>query len=143
MISVSLTKTELASENACMSDESPGAIIRRARQESGMKQRDLAERLGVHHTTVGYWERNKFFPEQHWARLNKLLGIDLRPPGGPASGPPEQPTISAKLLAEIRKELPDPEDQKRVIELIERRLRGEPPPSASAQSGESDQRAAG
>lgn len=51
--------------------------------------------------------------------------------------------ISPSLLASIRKELPDPEDQRRVIEVIERRLRGEPPPSASAQSGESDQRAAG
>lgn len=101
-----------------------------------MKQRDLADRLGVHHTTVGYWERNKFFPEQYWAALNKLLHIELRPPGAPAPGPPETPLISPAMLAAIRKDVP-PEDQQRVIDTLERLMRGEPqPPKGPAASAD-------
>lgn len=108
-----------------------------------MKQRELADRMGVHPTTIGLWERNKFFPEQHWAALNKLLHIELRPPGAPAPGPPEQPTISADLLAAIRRTLPDdPEAQQRVIDAVERTMRGEPPPSARSEAGDSRERRA-
>lgn len=100
-----------------MGDESPGAMIRRARQEARMKQRELADRMGVHVTTVGYWERGKFFPEQHWAALNKLLRINLRPPGAPA---PEPEPEAAPLVP--------PE----VLEVLERVYKGEPGQLAEA-----------
>jgi transcriptional regulator with XRE-family HTH domain len=83
-----------------MSDESPGAIIRRARQEARMKQRELADRMGVHVTTVGYWERGKFFPEQHWAALNKLLHISLVPPGAAESAASLEPDVLADEFGE-------------------------------------------
>lgn len=63
-----------------------------------MKQRELAEQMGVHVTTVGYWERDRFFPEQHWAALNKLLHIDLRPPGSAERG--LGPAVPVDVLAE-------------------------------------------
>jgi transcriptional regulator with XRE-family HTH domain len=81
-----------------------------------------------------------------WRREPRLARELVEASGYAWAEPTEipQPTISPALLAAIRKELPDPEDQQRVIETIERRLRGEPPPSASAQSteGESDGRRA-
>lgn len=101
-----------------------------------MKQRELAERMGVHVTTVGYWERNRFFPEQHWAALNKLLHINLRPPGAAGEGGDVErgpdPTIPPDVLAVIRKNY-SPERQREIIETlksIEREQRGEElPPS--------------
>lgn len=102
-----------------MGDESPGAMIRRARQEAGMKQRDLAERMGVHVTTVGYWERNKFFPEQHWAALNKLLHINLTAPGGSPAGQEPDSTVPPEVLEMIRRYYPDPEQQRRAILALE------------------------
>lgn len=119
-----------------MSDESPGATIRRARQEARMKQRELADRMGVHATTVGLWERDKFFPEQHWAALNKLLHINLSPPGAAAGGGETAErgpgsTIDAGLLAALRsayrgepEKLREAVDALEAIEAVERE-RGE------------------
>lgn len=120
-----------------MSEESPGAMIRRARQEARMKQRELADRMGVHVTTVGYWERNRFFPEQHWAALNKLLHINLRPPGGdPVERGPDS-TIPDEVLAVIRRNY-SPERQREAIEAleaIERERRGEELPPSQQHAG--------
>lgn len=50
---------------------------------------------------------------------------------------PEPPAISPGLLAAIRREV-DPADQERVIDALERTLRGEPqPPNGTAESGRS------
>lgn len=53
-------------------------------------------------------------------------------PAEPAPGS----LISPALLAAIRKELPDPADQERVIAALERTMRGDPPPSAQAEADE-------
>lgn len=106
-----------------MGDESPGAMIRRARQEAGMKQRDLADRMGVHVTTVGYWERGKFFPEQHWAALNKLLHISLRPPeSGNAAEPEPKPELDddQELLETLRRVYRDDPDGPEKIRTVMR-----------------------
>ena len=84
-----------------------------------MKQRELAARLGVHFTTVGLWERNKFFPEQHWAALNKLLRISLTPPGEAAPpAEPEPPPIPPEVLDVIRKNYA-PELQAEAIRMLQ------------------------
>lgn len=102
-----------------MSAEPPGVMIRRARQEARMTQRELADRMGVHHTTVGYWERGKFFPEQHWAALNKLLHISLAPPGT-APETPQPPPIPPEVLDYIRNSgRYDREQQEYLIETLQ------------------------
>ena len=116
-----------------MADESPGAIIRRARQEARLTQAQLAVQLGVHKNTVMDWEKGKYFPDRHYHALNKILRITL---GSPGDAEPEPPTISPGLLAAIRKELP-PEDQQRVIDAVERTIRGEPQSSEHAESDRS------
>jgi transcriptional regulator with XRE-family HTH domain len=70
-----------------MSDESPGAIIRRARQEARLSQGELAAMLKVHKGTVGDWERNRYFPDRHYHALNKILHVSLRGTADPAAEP--------------------------------------------------------
>jgi hypothetical protein len=72
----------------------------------------------VHVTTVGYWERNRFFPEQHWAALNKLLHISLTPPGETAVQEPE-PSIPPEVLRMIRNAPRDEQWKRDAIEALE------------------------
>lgn len=123
------------------------AVIAR-RSELGLTQRELAAKAAVAERTVQNLEAGK--RPQPLIRGKIERALDWRPGEMAriaAGEPPEQPTISPALLAAIRKELPDPEDQRRVIETIERRLRGEPPPSAAQQAeadeSRDDQQAAG
>jgi transcriptional regulator with XRE-family HTH domain len=61
-------------------------IIRKARLVHGMSQRDLATRLGVHHSAVGAWEIGVNHPAvAHKIALSQALGIkfaDLLPEVG-------------------------------------------------------------
>lgn len=103
-----------------------------------MKQRELADRMGVHTTTVGYWERNRFFPEQHWAALNKLLHISLTPPGEQAAaGTAERgpgPAIPRDVLDVIQKY--PASKQVEIIEMLaELSGRDGPPGAEEGQSG--------
>ena len=58
-------------------------MIRRAREAAGISQRDLARRLGVHHSAVWQWEEGQSLPDiQHRIELSIMLGIrftDLLP----------------------------------------------------------------
>lgn len=114
------------------------AVIAR-RSELGLTQRELAAKAAVAERTVQNLEAGKRPQPLIRGKIERALGWQAGEMARIAAAkPPEQPAISAKLLAQIRAELPDPEDQQRVIEIFERRLRGEPPPSASAQSEESE-----
>jgi transcriptional regulator with XRE-family HTH domain len=118
-----------------MGDESPGAMIRRGRQEARLSQADLAAQLDVHKGTVGDWERNKYFPERHYLLLNKLLHITLRAPGEAERGPGS--TIPPDVLAVIRRNY-SPKRQREVIEMleaIEREQRGEAQPHPERDAG--------
>jgi transcriptional regulator with XRE-family HTH domain len=61
-------------------------IIRKARLAHDMTQRDLATRLGVHHSAVGAWESGANQPAvAHKIALSQALGIrvaDLLPEVG-------------------------------------------------------------
>ena len=47
----------------------------------GLRQSDVADRVGVRTSTVNYWEKNRFNPEvQYMPKIVKFLGYD---PFGP------------------------------------------------------------
>ncbi|WP_425310419.1 helix-turn-helix transcriptional regulator [Ammonicoccus fulvus] len=55
-----------------------GGLIRRVRRVCDLSQRDLAERLGVHHSTVARWETNAVEPTLGaFARILALAGWTL------------------------------------------------------------------
>jgi transcriptional regulator with XRE-family HTH domain len=100
-----------------MNGETPGETIRRARQESRLTQAQLASQLGIHKNTVADWEKNKYFPERHYAALNKILRISLRPPGAPEPEP--EPLIPAAVMRVIRDADRDEEWKLEAIEALE------------------------
>jgi transcriptional regulator with XRE-family HTH domain len=53
-------------------------VIRRARKAARLSQRDLAVRLGVHHSAVAAWETGSYQPDMpHRISLSAVLGIDF------------------------------------------------------------------
>lgn len=60
-------------------DETPplGKAIARARQRKRWKQTELAERLGVHETTVVAWETGRHYPRRHIVAIEEVLEISL------------------------------------------------------------------
>jgi transcriptional regulator with XRE-family HTH domain len=55
----------------------------------GLRQSDVAQRIGVWTQTVNYWENNHFKPEvQHVPKIVTFLGYD--PFGRPTAGVPGQ-----------------------------------------------------
>lgn len=94
-----------------MNSETPGGAIRRARHEARLTQVQLAAELGVHKNTVADWEKGKYFPDRHWGALNKLLRINLRPPG-PSEPEPEP--------------VPELDDDPETLEALRRAYRDEP-----------------
>ncbi|WP_206740775.1 helix-turn-helix transcriptional regulator [Euryhalocaulis sp.] len=54
-----------------------GEQIRRRRRQLGLRQKDVAEQLGVNIWTVGNWEKGVCGPQiEHWPRLIDFLGRD-------------------------------------------------------------------
>lgn len=56
--------------------------LKELRNRAGISQKDLADALGLHFTTVSKWELGKTeVPQYHYHRLSELLGVpehDLR-----------------------------------------------------------------
>ena len=59
-----------------LKDREPNRALREARQQAGLSQLELAERLGVSQTTVSHWELYSVVPEDADARqaVYELLG---------------------------------------------------------------------
>lgn len=72
--------------------DSTGRRIARRRHILGLKQRELAERVGVARDTVSMWERDEQFPHRHLGKLEAVLGINLLP-----NGPEIDPHLQAIL----------------------------------------------
>ncbi len=49
-----------------------GEYIRKARLEKGLKQRELAARVGVNEMTIANWERYATAPKRHHAKIRAL-----------------------------------------------------------------------
>ncbi len=94
-------------ELATMNVETPGEMIRRARQEARLTQAALASDLGVHKNTVADWEKGKYFPDRHWGALSKILRISLRPPGAAGLPPPDPlaQELGPDAAGRVRREL--------------------------------------
>ena len=56
--------------------QTPGQRIRAARERLGLKQVELARRVGVTSVSASDWERDVYSPsDENWARLEEVLGI--------------------------------------------------------------------
>ena len=55
-----------------------GKKIKHGRLLKDMRQKDLAEKVGVHVLTIGSWERGESSPTMiDMARLKKILGLNV------------------------------------------------------------------
>jgi len=101
-----------------------GARIRKRRQVLGMRQHELAAKVGVDRSAVSNWERGRHLPQRYQGKLEEVLGISL-------DEEPQFRPIPPELRRLVEQTLPDIEDQRRVIGLLEGTLTwpGEAPPT--------------
>lgn len=91
-----------------------GTRIRRARERKRMRQRDLADALGVSRTTVDAWENDRSYPRSSIGALEEILGVSLDGSAGPGDS-------VARLAADVASSRELTERQKRkLLELIQR-----------------------
>lgn len=107
--------------HAMATDPAFGTRIRTRRQEMHLTQAELAARVGVDPSSVISWEKGRHFPKRWQGALEKVLGISLERDEGLR-------VISPELRRLVLSTLDDPEDQRRVIGLLEGTLTwpGEP-----------------
>jgi transcriptional regulator with XRE-family HTH domain len=114
-----------------------GTRIRRARERARLSQEELAKAVGASVRAVGDWENDRRKPRNRLGAIEQVLGVDL------SREPEPEPALPRDVLAAIRREVA-PEDQQRVIEAVERTLRGEPqPPTEPGADAEGARRQAG
>lgn len=73
-----------------MNERDVNSPIRNARKTAGLRQQDVAEKLGVHVTSVSGWETGNFRPDPVQARglmqiFPQLTFDDIYPPVGEAA----------------------------------------------------------
>jgi transcriptional regulator with XRE-family HTH domain len=54
-----------------------GALIRARRQELGLRQPEVARRVGVSRNAVSNWETGRTYPERHAGKVEAVLRISL------------------------------------------------------------------
>lgn len=93
-----------------------GLRIRAARQQAGLTQSQLAERVGgVYKGTVSKWESGAQSPSRHLAAIEAALGIQLSDHERPALRLSDLAQLSnaeltnhlARIVAEVARRLPD------------------------------------
>lgn len=53
-------------------------VLKEIIKSKGLKQRFVAQKLGVSEVTVSNWVKGKTYPtEEHWVKLSTLLDISL------------------------------------------------------------------
>ena len=77
----------IKSRHAGRSTNAIGGMMKSAREAKGLSREQLADKLDVHDSSVGYWERGAGWPApKHHKKLSALLDIPverLTPPDGP------------------------------------------------------------
>ena len=77
----------IKSRHAGRSTSAIGGALKAARVAKGWSREQLAEKLDVHPSSIGYWERGQGWPDPaHHKKLSTLLNIPverLTPPDGP------------------------------------------------------------
>jgi transcriptional regulator with XRE-family HTH domain len=94
-------------------DPALGTRIKRARERRRWTQQQLAAALKVDRKTIDNWENGRAYPRSSIGAIEEVLGLSLYDDAAPAR------TISPEFRAEIMAVLDDPEDQRRVIGLLE------------------------
>jgi hypothetical protein len=119
-------------------------------EKTGRTRAEIGRLAGRDGSAATRWAKGTHLPG--WSAVKSLADAIRGDSPGLADGlleawhyysDPVEPgsLISSTLLAAIRKELPDPADQQRVIETLERTMRGDPPPSAQSEAGQDEQAA--
>lgn len=74
--------------------------IRRAREDKGLTQEQLAEAVGVSQRTIGNWERGASVPRNRLGRLENILDVSLRlaPDDAMASDDTDGPETLQRLV---------------------------------------------
>lgn len=93
-------------------DPGIGTKIRKRRQELGLTQAQLADRVGADESSVINWESGRHFPKRKLGAIEAVLGISLDGDGGGMK------IVSPAARRVLRAELDD-EDYRRVIGLLE------------------------
>ena len=105
-----------------MTDGVPiGVRIARRRQVLGMRQEDLARKLGVSRITVSNWESGKHPPKRKLGAIEAVLGISL-------GDEPEPDILPDGVRDDIRRGASSPEAAAHLEGLFEAFARGEPLP---------------
>lgn len=55
-----------------------GFALKEIRELKGLSQAQIAEAIGVHSSTISYWERSGNLPEEHLDAVSATLGITIR-----------------------------------------------------------------
>lgn len=129
--------------SACMSGTWSGPRVAAAigrLKEAGMSEQRIAKLAGASRATANRWARGANRPDHDsvrrlaaavWRRhpdvARELVEASGYAWADPDELPEPEPAISPALLAAIRRDI-DPADQQRVIDALERTLRGEPQP---------------
>jgi transcriptional regulator with XRE-family HTH domain len=118
-----------------MAADDIGTRIRKRRQELDLSQEQLAGRVGVHPSTIINWEKGKHPPKRRQGKLEAVLGISLS-----SDPPPLRRVVDAHTRSVLRAALPDDDDYRRVIGLMEGTLTWpaeQAPDAAGTQEGRS------
>jgi DNA-binding XRE family transcriptional regulator len=111
-----------------------GLKIKRARERLRMTQVQLGDAIGVSQKTIDNWEHDKRYPKSSIGAIEAVLGISLD------GEPPPRRIVDAHTRSVLRAALPDDDDFRRVIGLMEGTLTWpaeQAPGAAGTQEGRS------
>ena len=101
--------------------EQRGKRLKALREASGLSQRELAERLGVHHSNIGFWESGAVPPRSEvLVPMAQILGASLEQLLGEEDKrkPVAAPNGRARVAFEKVSKLPKRQQQK-ILDVVE------------------------
>ena len=116
-----LTSQDILCDMVEKSSTQRGKRLKALREAAGLSQRELAERLRVHHSNIGFWESGAVPPRSEvlptmadifGVRVEELLGHEVR------RMPVAAPSGRARLAFDAVSKLPKRQQQK-ILEVVE------------------------